>query len=77
MAANTYVSHQYSQRGQCYLVSMQLLLVDALLPRKTLFECQLKHTESGAIMKKTMEYVPSRCCAAVLNVYLRLIIFIY
>lgn len=59
ISVNTFVSNEFDFQGQCYLVNMQLLMLDALLPTQTTFECVLKDSGTGAEKRKTIDYTKS------------------
>ncbi|KAF2365708.1 hypothetical protein FHG87_003540, partial [Trinorchestia longiramus] len=56
---STYVSNVYNARDKCYLVTTQLVLLDAFLQQTTTFECVLKNTMTGHVINTTMVYVQS------------------
>ncbi|XP_018014650.1 uncharacterized protein LOC108671597 [Hyalella azteca] len=56
---NTFVSNSYDEEGKCFLVTSQLMVMDALLPKKTEFECILKDTLTGEVKNATLLYIPS------------------
>ena len=56
---HSYVNSLYDEDKKCFLVNMQLLMLDALLPEKTVFECVLKDVSTGVVKKRAIKYNPS------------------